>query len=90
VTDPPKGPKGSIKVHPQTGPGEPPEIIPTHDAKQSEKIDAPTQEGLGGVLGPGAGAEGRTELPWGHKPLAGPAVGVINWTGLVQGAVGVR
>lgn len=76
TNSPPKDPKGSIKVQPQTGPGAAPSIVPVQDKKQSEKIEAVVQEEDGvGIRAEGAGER---EPPPGEIPLAGPPKGVTN------------
>lgn len=74
-TLPPLGPKASLKVHPQTGPGAPPVIGPPVQAKQSVKIEASTQVGPGGGGGVGLGAGGVTTGPPTDRPEAGPPSG---------------
>ena len=77
-TWPPFGPKGSRQVHPQTGPGDPASITPKQLAKQSAKISAVTQVGVGGAgdgAGTGAG-DGATDALFEKRPLAGPPVGL--------------
>ena len=67
-------PKALLKVHPQTGPGVTALMGPPVQGKQSARIEAVTQEGVGGGVGVGVGAGG-VGLLEAHRPLAGPDVG---------------